>query len=171
MAVQFRKSQDHAVRMILLDPEGKSVILNVSNGEGDAFRLIVVYTPTEAGQLDFFRRLEGFPGNVSLFSSSRRLERHFGCTPGKGGTNQYERREKASEKCSVVSNRLTSTDWIFLMGQCEYGQIASDPSRSYLDRIFCKPVDNSIGRFQFKFVSYTGHNFVICMANIDRIHS
>ena len=62
VAVLFRRGLGLQVRTIFLDPEGKSVVLDVSNGEGDAFRLVAVYAPTGAGRPDFFRRLEVFLG-------------------------------------------------------------------------------------------------------------
>lgn len=46
VAVLFKKCLDLEVRMNFMDPWGKLMAQNVSNSEGGAFRLVVVYIPT-----------------------------------------------------------------------------------------------------------------------------
>lgn len=56
--MMVRTNLDIAVRMVFMSSEGKSVVLDVTEGEGHTFMLIAVYAPMEAGRADFFRGLE-----------------------------------------------------------------------------------------------------------------
>lgn len=61
-----RKNLDLAILTILLDPEGKSVVLDVTSSKGYIFKLVAVCSPTIAGRLDFFRRQVTFLGTLHL---------------------------------------------------------------------------------------------------------
>lgn len=76
MIVLLRKGLNLKMWSVFLDPEGNSVVLDANDNVDGAFRLVTEYAPTEAKQ----QTLGGLSRDVSLFSVSRQLERHFGCT-------------------------------------------------------------------------------------------
>lgn len=54
--------------------------------------------------------------------------------------------------------------------ECANVDMSKSP-RAYLGRIFRRPVDKvGIDCPQFEVVSFTDHEFVICMVNLNRIH-
>lgn len=62
MVALFKKRLDLEVRTIFLDPEDKLAVMDVSNSESGAFRLIAIYVFTGPEQPNVFRRLEVFFG-------------------------------------------------------------------------------------------------------------
>lgn len=62
MVALFKKRLDLEVRTIFLDPEDKLAVMDVSNSESGAFRLIAIYVFTGPEQPNFFRCLEVFFG-------------------------------------------------------------------------------------------------------------
>ena len=136
MAVLFRRGLGLQVRTIFLDPEGKSVVLDVSNGEGDAFRLVAVYAPTGAGRPEFFRRLEVFLGTsrslVLVGDWNAILDARLdaaGLTDRRGGCKSLAhllRRFHLSDRYRLDFPNAPMWTWTNRIGS----------SRSYLDRVF-----------------------------------
>lgn len=106
----------------------------------------------------------GFPRDVTLCNVSRWLERLLRTHAWIGWSLM------AGEWGVKVSHiHLAEKYWLeFLSVPMWTWTNSIGSSRSYLDRIFCRPVDNSISCPYFKAVSYTNNKFVICTVYIDR---
>lgn len=113
-ALIFWKSFDTQVQIILLNPDGKVVALNINGSEGGTFRLVATYIITKTGRSDFFRRLETF-----LRISCTLVLVGIGIFWMHGRTMWVmyivEMSVKASKTCPKTFSCLADTDWNSLM--------------------------------------------------------
>lgn len=146
------------------------MVLGVINGEDSAIRLIAVYTHTEVRQPDFFRCLVALPGishSLSLVGDwNAILDSHL------DKVGLADRRGESKNPSNLPSCfQLADKYWLdFLNAPMWIRANHIGSSRSYLDRVFCRPVGRSRTCPCFKLVGYTDHKFAICTVDIDRIH-
>lgn len=105
--VLFRGGLDMKIKAVFLDSEGKLVVLNWNGSDGGAFKLLA---PIEAGQSDYFKRLDIFLRTSRTFLLvgvwDVVLDERSDCM------SVYNRRRgtKASKSCLNVLKCLTRTD-------------------------------------------------------------